>query len=333
VSRRSDEQLLRATRAGDAEAYGEFFARHVDEIVVFVRRRIGGAEAAADLTAETFAAALDAVHRGRAEAVRNPAAWLTQIAVHKLADSYRHARVADEARAALHMPALAVDAGDAALIDRMASGGEGLVEALGRLSPEERSAILARIVREEDYEQIAAAAGESQTTVRKRVSRGLARLRAEIGVPLRDVRPGATTIDASTALAEGWRPVALDSRGPFTLALFARGEKLAACLQGAAGGNAISMGSASPGPVPAGRIAVDDVYGSGAIGGPSSTAIEGRVASDVSGVSLTLSDGTTVQATVASGWFVAWWPSSARVRTALVASSDLGTAAQRLGGR
>jgi len=155
-------------------------------------------------------------------------------------------------------------------------------------------------------------------------SRCLAGL-AEAGVPLRDARPGATTISASTALAEGWRPVALDSRGPFTLALFVRGGKLAACLQGGAGGDAITMGTANPAPVPAGRIVVDDTYGSGAVGGPSSTAVEGRVASDVSAVSLTLSDGTAVEATVADGWFVAWWPSSARARSARVTSSDLGT--------
>ena len=178
---RSDRQLLRATRAGDAEAFGEFFVRHADAVLGYVRSRIGGAETAADLTAETFAAALEAVQGGRAEDVRNGAAWLTGIAAHKLVDTYRRARVAVRARLELELPALVVDDHDAALIDRLAARQHGVVAALDRLSPDERAAIVARIVHERDYDRIARDLGQSPTTVRKRVSRGLTRLRKETG--------------------------------------------------------------------------------------------------------------------------------------------------------
>lgn len=180
LRRLSDTRLLEATAGGDAEAYGEFFARHVDEVLRFARRRIGGSEVAADLTAETFAAALEAVHQGRASDVRNPAAWLMQIASHKLVDSYRHSRVQDAARLSLNMPPLVLDDDDLRWIDRIAANEQGVVSALERLSAQERDAIVARIVQERDYEQIAATGGESQAAVRKRVSRALARLRQDI---------------------------------------------------------------------------------------------------------------------------------------------------------
>jgi hypothetical protein len=39
--------------------------------------------------------------------------------------------------------------------------------------------------------------------------------------------------------------------------------------------------------------------------------VQGQVAAGVTGLSVTLSDGSIVQATVADGSFVAWWPGSA----------------------
>jgi len=178
---RSDQELLRATRAGDADAYGEFFARHADAVLAFLRKRAGSAELAADLAAETFAAALLAVHRGHAEHVPNGAAWLLGIARNKLIDSYRAARVQDAARAELGLPRLAVDDEELELIDHIAGGEQPMFAALERLSAQEREAIIERILRERDYDEIAGELGQAETTIRKRVSRGLMRLRREMG--------------------------------------------------------------------------------------------------------------------------------------------------------
>ena len=53
---RLDAELL----AGDAEAFGRFYARHEDFVLALFARRVGPghAELAADLAAETFAGAL-----------------------------------------------------------------------------------------------------------------------------------------------------------------------------------------------------------------------------------------------------------------------------------
>ncbi|HTY98122.1 MAG TPA: RNA polymerase sigma factor [Solirubrobacteraceae bacterium] len=180
-SSRSDQELLDATAAGDANAFGEFFLRHTDAVVAFLRRRLARSDHAAELAAETFAAALLSVHRGNATSVENGAAWVTGIARNKLIDSYRSARVANGARAKLGSARLAVDDEELERIDRLADGGLPASQALERLTGDEREAIVQRIVHEHDYEQIAFDAGESETTVRKRVSRGLTRLREQMG--------------------------------------------------------------------------------------------------------------------------------------------------------
>ena len=43
---------------------------------------------------------------------------------------------------------------------------------------------------------------------------------------------------------------------------------------------------------------------------------EGRTASDVTGTTLLLDDGTRVRASTANGWFVAWWPGVHDVKSA-----------------
>jgi DNA-directed RNA polymerase specialized sigma24 family protein len=54
---RDDDALLVAA-ADDPEAFAQFYRAHVRGVVAYFRRRVGSAELAADLTAETFAAAL-----------------------------------------------------------------------------------------------------------------------------------------------------------------------------------------------------------------------------------------------------------------------------------
>src|SRR4051812_18782823 len=93
----TDRQLLAAA----ADAFGELYRRHVRSMLAFFVWRTGDAEVAADLTAESFAAALAGVRSYRGEA--EPAAWLYGIARRKLALSRRRGRVDDAVRAALAM--------------------------------------------------------------------------------------------------------------------------------------------------------------------------------------------------------------------------------------
>jgi RNA polymerase sigma-70 factor (ECF subfamily) len=79
---RTDGELLVAT-ATDPTAFATFYRRHVRGVLSFFRRRCPTPELALDLTAETFAAALEASPRyePRPEPART---WLYGIAWNKL---------------------------------------------------------------------------------------------------------------------------------------------------------------------------------------------------------------------------------------------------------
>ena len=81
----SDEDLL---LSADPEDFGRFYDRNVHAILGYFSRRTHDPELAADLTAETFAAALVARRRYRIGATP-PVAWLFGIAQHKLVDARR----------------------------------------------------------------------------------------------------------------------------------------------------------------------------------------------------------------------------------------------------
>src|SRR3954464_190167 len=103
---RSDDDLLAATRT-EPEAFAVFYRRHVHALLAYFARRVHDAELAADLTAETFAAALDGAHRHRRE--RGPgAAWLYGIAKRQLAHAAHKGAVEDRARRRLGVNAIAL---------------------------------------------------------------------------------------------------------------------------------------------------------------------------------------------------------------------------------
>ena len=171
--RRSDAELLAAS-GEDAEAFGEFYDRHVTDILAFFRRRVFDPELVLDLTAETFAGALASVRRFSVDA-GEPRAWLFAIARHKLADAIRLRRVEDEARRRLGMEPVVVDEEALAIIERLAA--RGVLELVDGLPAPQREAIVAHYVDGRPYEEIAAELQLSESVVRKRVSRGLRALR------------------------------------------------------------------------------------------------------------------------------------------------------------
>src|SRR5688572_11472566 len=108
----NDDALL---LSGDPEDFGRFYDRYVEALLAFFQRRTRDPEAAADLTAETFAAAL--VARGRYQARATPAAaWLFGIAQHKLTDFRRRGSAETRMRARLGMERMPVSADDAEMI-------------------------------------------------------------------------------------------------------------------------------------------------------------------------------------------------------------------------
>jgi RNA polymerase sigma factor (sigma-70 family) len=174
VSSSSDEALLLAARR-DAEAFAEFYRRHARPLAGFLVRRTGDPEAAADLLAETFAAALTGLDRF--DPARGDAAgWLYGIARHQLARRHRRGAVEERARRRLRMERLELTDADLRAIEAC----DDATIALEGLPPDQREAIHARVVQEQDYAAIAATSGSTEPAVRQRVSRGLATLRARL---------------------------------------------------------------------------------------------------------------------------------------------------------
>jgi RNA polymerase sigma-70 factor (ECF subfamily) len=174
----SDDRLLGAAPR-EADAFAAFYRRYERATLAFFLLRTGDAELAADLTAEVFAAALVACPRYRPGGAP-AAAWLFGIAQHKLAGSRRRGRVEDRARRQLRMGAIELDDDDLERIEREA--GEGAVLALLEgLPTDQREAVRAHVLEDQPYDAIAAQLACSAAVVRKRVSRGLSRLREQLG--------------------------------------------------------------------------------------------------------------------------------------------------------
>ena len=171
----SDEDLL---LSGDPEDFGLFYDRYVDMLLGYFARRVGDAETAADLTAETFAAAL--VARKRFRRAATPAvAWLFGVAQHKLADYRRRGAAEDRMRRRLGMDRLPVGEDDRELIAML--GRDAAWQLIDELPPEQREAVRAHVLDDVPYEELALAGETSEAVMRKRVSRGLGALRERMG--------------------------------------------------------------------------------------------------------------------------------------------------------
>jgi RNA polymerase sigma-70 factor (ECF subfamily) len=171
----TDETLLASS---DVEDFGLFYDRYVRTLLAFFQRRVRDPEAAADLTAETFAAAM--VSRGRYQAqTATAAAWLFAIAQHKLADYRRRGSAEGRMRARLGMEPVAVSTEDAEMIRWLAD--EVATQIIDDLPAEQRDAIRAHVLEDREYGEIARTERLTEATVRKRVSRGLRVLRDRAG--------------------------------------------------------------------------------------------------------------------------------------------------------
>jgi RNA polymerase sigma factor (sigma-70 family) len=172
----TDDELLIQQ---DADSFELFYSRYFERLLVFFARRTRDAELAADLTAETFAAALAGRRRYRPQ--RGGAdSWLFAIAYHKLGDAQRRGCAEVRARRRLGIERIELTDDDIARIDRLGQP-DSVAELVRELPPEQQEAIQAHVIEERGYSEIAADFETSEAVVRKRVSRGLAAIRGRLG--------------------------------------------------------------------------------------------------------------------------------------------------------
>ena len=174
---RSDEQLMRATCGGGADAFGELFERHYALVLAYLVRRVER-EAAADLLAETFHAGVGrGARRPRAAGVDGRAVAADDRAQRADQDHHRRDRTQTSVRERLALERLEPTNADLA---RLESLGEDLEAALANLPADQRDALRARVLDEHTYPEIARAQRTSESVIRRRVSRALRRLRLDL---------------------------------------------------------------------------------------------------------------------------------------------------------
>jgi RNA polymerase sigma factor (sigma-70 family) len=140
--------------------FERFYDAHNGEILAFLRRRLGRAEAE-DAFQETFLRALRAY--GRLEHGRDLRAWAYKIAERVAIDVHRR-----RSAPAAEEPAAAAD-------DRPAYA--QLEHLAGQLPATERAAVVLRYGYDLSYAQIGAALGSSEDAARQAASSGVRRLR------------------------------------------------------------------------------------------------------------------------------------------------------------
>ena len=173
-----------ARSIGDADAFADFYVLYVARVSVYFVRRIFDPEVAVDLTAETFALALERRRQFRGRTAEEEQGWLFAIARSLLHGYWRRGRVEQAAVARLGVERPSLGTEDIEYLHRQA-GLDGLrgrlTEALGAVRPDQAAAIRARVLEERDYAEIAAEFKTTPDVIRARVSRGLKTMQRFLG--------------------------------------------------------------------------------------------------------------------------------------------------------
>jgi RNA polymerase sigma factor (sigma-70 family) len=158
-----------------AEDFAEAARRHLDDVHAFLVYLTGDRAVAEDLTAETFARALERWHRydPRRGGART---WLCQLARSAALDHFR-AEDRRRRREGRYAVAELRESAEPVFGEGLSPG---LERALAQLSAAEREVVALRIVLELDGEGAARVLGISTTACSTRLSRALAKLEKEV---------------------------------------------------------------------------------------------------------------------------------------------------------
>ena len=179
------DELVERSRRGDLEAFNAIVAAYQDRVYNLCLRMLGSPQAAEDAAQDAFLSAYRNVGRLRGRSVQ---AWLFRIASNACIDELRRRR--RRPQLSLDAPSPESDpprpleiADPEAGPERRALQSElrdALQAELLRLPPDQRLAVALCDIEGLQYEEIAVSTGSSVGTVKSRVSRGRARLRAAL---------------------------------------------------------------------------------------------------------------------------------------------------------
>jgi RNA polymerase sigma factor (sigma-70 family) len=180
AQKESEEQAIRAARQGDLAAFNALVLAHQALAYNMARRIVGDADAAADVTQDSFLKAYRGLQQFQGGLFRP---WLLRIVINTCYDLLRFRK---------RHPSSSLDDAEASdeYDDRWRARGESPEEgvirqelngtiqaALATLPAEQRVAVVLCDIEGLTYEEIAQSTGSQVGTVKSRVSRGRARLR------------------------------------------------------------------------------------------------------------------------------------------------------------
>ncbi|WP_345443543.1 RNA polymerase sigma factor [Actinoallomurus vinaceus] len=177
----TDAELIDRSRR-NPERFAAVFDRHSDRVHHYLARR-AGPDVADDLLSETFLRAFD--QRDRFDPERSPTGalpWLLGIATNMLRDHQR-----SQARRWRILARSGTEPDEPSPVDRVAARVDAnamarpLIEVIATLADGDRDTLLLFAWADLTYEEIAAALGIPIGTVRSRIHRTRARLRAALG--------------------------------------------------------------------------------------------------------------------------------------------------------
>jgi RNA polymerase sigma-70 factor, ECF subfamily len=180
VDSRTDAQLL---ASGGGDEFMLVCDRHGAALRAWLRLRTRNGDVAAELLAETLAAAWAGRKRFRDPGDGSAAPWLFGIAAKQAALYWRKRRVASAARERIGMTVRSYDADPFDEADErllLASLAPDAWAAIAGLPPDQRDALTLRVADELGYADVARRLHISEGAARTRVSRALSTLRSRL---------------------------------------------------------------------------------------------------------------------------------------------------------
>ena len=177
------------------EQFSCFYRTHSREVLVYFTRRTFDAQAALDLTAETFAAAFGSRGSFSGDTDAQAGGWLFAIARRQLARYFEAGVAARELRRRLGVPVPVAGEAELERIEELAGLADlraVLREQLAGLDRGQRQALWPRVVDERPYVEVAARLGISEQAARMRVSRSLRAIAESLAATATTIEGGTT---------------------------------------------------------------------------------------------------------------------------------------------
>lgn len=176
---------LERARALDRSAIGMLYRRFLPVVYRYVLARVSEAHTAEDITSETFFAVIEGIGALRAEDELGFAAWALGIARNKVATHFRRLHSHPETPRSLpedEQPRAVADEGDPLAIISARESWAEVVEALNRLTEDQRAVVLYRCVLGYSTEEVAQLLEKQPNAIRALQFRALASLARYLGV-------------------------------------------------------------------------------------------------------------------------------------------------------